>query len=149
METNEIILNASDREFWLLYIPTILWALLVIWFLVRMLRKYTFGKWENSENPFLKETWGMPRGTIRGILSLSLLFYVLLFETLSLTIPSLEKRAGELFTAFGLMIAFYFGSKVMHHLSATDKFKNRDVAAAVSRESSARTQTFADPEAAG
>lgn len=125
---HEKTFEASDPEFLLLYIPVLIWLIVVIIFFSFMLRRYTFKKWTDKANPYISETFGMPRGVIRGTITLSLLFFVLLFETLSLISTGLEARSEHLFTAFELMIAFYFGSKVMHHLTSSDKKKNRDVA---------------------
>lgn len=122
------LFGTSDPEFWLLYGPVLLWLVLIIVLFIFLLKRFTFGKWNEKQNPYKDETFGMPRGIFRGTLTLSLLVFVLLFETLSLVAPDLEARSEHLFTAFELMIAFYFGSKVMHHLSASDKKKNRDVA---------------------
>lgn len=136
-QIQEKTFEASDPEFLLLYIPVLIWLIGLIIFFIYMLRKYTFGKWGNQTNPYIHETLGMPRGVIRGTITLSLLFFVLLFETLSLISTGLEARSEHLFTAFELMIAFYFGSKVMHHLTSSDKKKNRDVAEVIkSREKS-------------
>ncbi len=143
--------TTSDLEFWLLYIPVFIWLMLIIFLFWHLLRRFTFGKWEKRENPHKDETFGMPRGVFRGTLTLSLLVFVLLYETLSLISPDLETRSEHLFTAFELMIAFYFGSKVMHHLSSTDKKKNRDVANAIRarEENRGKQQTATDKEAVG
>ncbi|MCF8231654.1 MAG: hypothetical protein K9J27_05635 [Bacteroidales bacterium] len=138
------IFSTSDPEFWLLYGPVFLWLILVIILFIYLLRKFTFGKWKNGENPYKDETFGMPRGVFRGTLTLSLLVFVLLFETLSLISPDLEARSEHLFTAFELMIAFYFGSKVMHHLTASDKKKNRDVARVIQTREENRKQPEAE-----
>ncbi len=124
-------LQVSDPEFLMMYIPVLVWILLLVVFFIFMLRRYTFRHWKGQTNPYKNETLGIPRGVIRATLSISLLFFVLLFEVFSLAFESLEARTESFFTAFELMIAFYFGGKVMHHLSSTDKTKNRDVANAV------------------
>ena len=124
-------LQVSDPEFLMMYIPVLVWTLLLVLFFIFILRRYTFRNWKGQTNPYKNETLGMPRGVIRATLSISLLFFVLLFEAFSLAFETLEARTESFFTAFELMIAFYFGGKVMHHLSSTDKTKNRDVANAV------------------
>jgi len=126
-QTMKNIISASDPEFQALYIPVLVWMILLIVFFIVLLRKYTFRDWGEKENPYKGETFAMPRGVIRGTISISFLFFVLLFETLVLIIPELENNAEHLFRAFEMMIAFYFGSKVMHHLSATDKRKNKEI----------------------
>lgn len=110
------------------------WILLVISFLLFLMRKYTFGKnWTpENPNPYAKETMGIPRGAFRGVLTLSILFLVMLLEVNNLFfdpkdlaingeifIP--EDRFKALMTAFQMVIAFYFGSKVMHHMTNADK----------------------------
>jgi len=143
--------TTSDLEFWLLYAPVLIWLVLIIFLFRHLLRRFTFGKWEKRENPHKNETFGMPRGVFRGTITVSLLIFVLLYETLSLISPDLEARSEHLFTAFELMIAFYFGSKVMHHLSSTDKKKNRDVADVIRarEENRGNKPTVADEEAVG
>ncbi|MFQ5709554.1 MAG: hypothetical protein ACE5HO_19020 [bacterium] len=108
-----------------------IFALVALWLIgisilfYKLLRQYTFGKdWTKEKpNPFQHETFSMPRGVLRGTLTLSLLFIVMLMEVVNLTIGGLEDRMDELLVAFQMMLAFYFGSKVMHHLAATDKKK--------------------------
>ena len=143
--------TTSDLEFWLLYAPVFIWLVLIIFLFRKLLLRFTFGKWEKRENPHKNETFGMPRGVFRGTITVSLLIFVLLYETLSLISPDLEARSEHLFTAFELMIAFYFGSKVMHHLSSTDKKKNRDVANVIRarEENRVKKPTAPDEEAVG
>lgn len=147
--TNEHFIHISGNAFLMLYIPVVAWVVLIILLFIFLLRRYTFRKWGNQSNPYHGETLGMPRGVIRATLSISLLFFVLLFETFSLVIDSLEARTENLFTAFELMVAFYFGGKVMHHLSSSDKKKNRDVANAVKESNAAKPQSFDDESAVG
>lgn len=108
----------------------VLSALIMLWFVgivilfVFLARKFTFGKWtKDSPNPFELETFAMPRGVFRGILTLSLLYIVMLFEVFSLmTTPELQIN-DQLMVAFQMMLAFYFGSKIMHHVTAADQKK--------------------------
>jgi len=114
----------------------IIWIVIIIGFFVFLLRKYTFGKEWTAENPnpHVNETLAMPRGIMRAVLTLSVLFIVLLLEVNSLFfdpkdllvggkvfIP--EQRFEQILVAFQMIIAFYFGSKVMHHLTAVQKKK--------------------------
>ena len=145
----------------------IIWILLIIIFFVFLLRKYTFGKnWTvDNPNPYEKETLGMPRGVFRAVLTLSILFVVILLEVHSLSFP-VEKLAlnGEIFVpedrfnrmmvAFQMMLAFYFGSKVMHHItSAESKTVKKKSDAAIEEASqsapSAGQRTFEDEGALG
>ncbi|MEA3505501.1 MAG: hypothetical protein U9R32_09970 [Bacteroidota bacterium] len=145
------IFNASDPEFQALYIPVIIWMILLIIFFYFLLRRYTFKDWKDKENPYKGETFAMPRGIIRGTITISLLFFVLLFETLVLIVPELEANSAHLFNAFEMMIAFYFGSKVMHHLSATEKRKNKDIADTIKEKEKikAGVKIAENPEAKG
>jgi len=105
------------------------WVALIIGFFIILLRKYTFNKeWTaDNPNPYANETLGMPRGVMRSVLTLSILFVVLLLEVNSLSfdpkdlaiggrifIP--EDRFERLMVAFQMMISFYFGSKMVHHV---------------------------------
>ncbi len=143
-------IEISDPQFMLLYIPVLVWTVLLVILFIYLLRRFTFGKWTNRPNPYHSETLGMPRGVIRAVLSVSLLFFVLLFESFALIFDFLESRTEQLFTAFQLMMAFYFGGKVMHHLSSTDKKKNRDVADAVKQgQAKNKPQSFDDNDSVG
>jgi hypothetical protein len=94
-----------------------------------LLRRYTFGNWTPEHpNPFAGETFSMPRGIFRGTLTLTLLFVVILIELTNVRIIGLEDEIRELMIAFQMMIAFYFGSKVMHHITATERNKTKYIA---------------------
>lgn len=167
-----VILNAQTPGFhadyfWYIYLPIGLWILLLIILLAALLRKYTFGNWigKNAENknPYETETLGLPRGLMRGLLSLSLLFVVILFETYNLqTDAESEMKFMEFLTAFQMMIAFYFGSKVAHHVTSTDRHKAKfkkevalsepieDVQAVVTEETEVpTTEEFVEPDDEG
>ncbi len=65
----------------------------------------------------------MPRGVFRGLITLSLLFIVMLLEVVNLLIEGLEDKIEQLLVLFQMIVAFYFGSKVMHHVTAADRDK--------------------------
>ncbi|GAB4326924.1 MAG: hypothetical protein Kow0037_00150 [Calditrichia bacterium] len=110
------------------YIPLLVWLGLVVIFLIILARKYTFGKWTpENPNPYKNETLGMPRGTMRGVITLTLLILVALLEVQSLIHPEIEKVIDKLLVAFQMMLAFYFGSKAMHHVTAADERKTRQI----------------------
>ncbi len=110
----------------------VLWLLGITVLFIVMLRKYTFGKWtEDHKNPYVLETLGMPRGFFRGILTISLLFIVLLLEVLNLNMRGLEAKINQLLIAFQMMLAFYFGSKVMHHVTKADERKSKKMSEAI------------------
>ena len=142
------------------------WIVLVILFFIFLLRKYTFGNWtEENPNPYKKETMGLPRGILRGVLTLSILFIVMLLEVNNLFfdpqdlevagrifIP--EERFGQMLVAFQMVIAFYFGGKVMHHVTQAERDVAKTRAAAAVEEvkqkvSITTPQDFEDQEAQG
>ncbi len=118
-----------NEIFIIVYLPILLWMLGVVILFIKLARKYTFGNWTaDNPNPYMLETFAMPRGTMRGILTMSLLFIVMLLETVNLvTKPGFEKAIEQLLTAFQMMLAFYFGSKVMHHVTKADERKTRAI----------------------
>jgi len=87
----------------------------------------------------------MPRGTIRGILTMSLLFITVVIELANVRIVGLESEFSDFLAAFQMMVAFYFGAKVMHHINSVDKTKTKAIAdAAAAIESSQKNgATFA------
>ncbi len=110
--------------FWMVYFPIMAWMVLVLIFLVALFLKYTFGNWSpENPNPYEKETFGMPRGTFRGILTLTLLWVVVVLELVNVRMQGFEAQMHELMIAFQMMIGFYFGAKVMHHITSVEKQK--------------------------
>ena len=104
----------------------ILWMTGVVILFILLLRKFTFGKWDDTNpNPHFGETFAIPRGFFRGTLTLSLLFFVILFYIGDFYFDYGSGKLGELTTAFEMMLAFYFGAKVMHHLASNDKNKTK------------------------
>ncbi len=102
----------------------IIWMMGIIVLFVLLLKKYTFGKWNTENpNPYHGETFAIPRGFFRGTLTLSLLFFMILFYIGNFYFDYGSGKLGELTTAFEMMLAFYFGAKVMHHLASNDKNK--------------------------
>ena len=74
-------------------------------------------------NPYRDETLGLPRGTIRGFLTITLLVGNLLLLWISFYAPPttlFSNRVEFITSAFLMMIAFYFGSR------AVDVFKSRE-----------------------
>lgn len=112
--------------FYTLYLPIIIVLGLVIILFAFLLFKYTFGNWTpENPNPYKGETLGLPRGIFRGVLTIVLLFVTVLFEMNNLSVGRDESYIIEFLVAFQMMIAFYFGSKVMHHISANEKKKTQ------------------------
>ena len=117
-------MNADSWVFQAVFAGVGAWLLVMTLVFVGLLGKYTFGKWTvDNPNPYAKETFAMPRGVFRGMLTLSLLYIVMLLEVVSLVTNGLELRIEQLLVAFQMMLAFYFGSKVMHHVTKADERK--------------------------
>lgn len=112
--------------FYTLYMPIIIVVALVVILFAFLLFKYTFGNWTpENPNPYAGETLGLPRGIFRGVLTVVLLFVTVLFEMNNLSVGRDESYIKEFMVAFQMMIAFYFGSKVMHHVTASEKKKTQ------------------------
>lgn len=126
MNEVSILYNQSPEFYYHVFIPTMIWLIGIMVLLVILLRKYTLAHWtKENPNPYQKETLGLPIGIFRGIITMTLLWIVILFEAVMIKDPGFESRADMLLTAFHMMIAFYFGSKVMHHVTATDGKKTQ------------------------
>jgi len=114
---------------WQVLFPIFLWLALLLAFFVFLFIKYTFGNWSSENpNPYQDETFGMPRGTFRGALTLTLVYVTVILELVNVRIVGFEQEIEMFMTAFQMMIAFYFGSKVMHHITSADKKKTYAVA---------------------
>ncbi len=122
--------SENSGVYWLsVYLPIAIWLTLVLGFFVFLLKRYTFGDWSpENPNPFNGETFDMPRGVFRGILTLTLLFVVVIIELANVRIIGLEQEIHEFMVAFQMMIAFYFGSKVMHHITSAERKKTQFIA---------------------
>jgi len=78
---------------------------------------------EPMENPYRKETFGLPSGTVRGMIAFSLLFGAIAMLVVSMGMRN-ELDPASMFwdqyeffkTAFLMMIAFYFGSRSLQYL---------------------------------
>lgn len=114
---------------WLVVVTVVVllvWLIALLVFLFTMIRRFTLrdpATWPGGVHPFAGETLAMPRGVFRAVLTVSLLVSVLFMEIVSLTQGGLEGYLEQLLLAFQMMLAFYFGGKVMHHLAAVDKYK--------------------------
>jgi hypothetical protein len=81
-----------------------------------------------SENPHINETLGLPTGTVRGSLALTLMVSALAMTIASLGMPSEVKENTFIVdnfdfikTAFLMMIAFYFGNKSLELIGYKSK----------------------------
>lgn len=72
-----------------------------------------------KENPYKKDSFGLPPGTIRGTLALTALVMFILIEAVNLFSKySLEGHFDGLIVALQMVLAFYFGSKAVDVLRA-------------------------------
>lgn len=151
----EILANPGDKIL-LTYVPIIVWIFLVTLFLFFLFRKYTFGNWtKENPNPYQNETLALPRGMLRGVLTLSVLYLVIIMEFYALNFANNEKIIAELLNAFEIILGFYFGGKVVHHLASVDQKKNEKMSEALkasavaSQTSDGTTKDFDDTNAEG
>ena len=150
--------NVNTISMWLI----VIWIALVIILFIFLLRKYTLKEWsKENPNPYEGETLGLPRGLLRAVLTLSVLFIVMLLQVNSLFfdpkdllvgneifIP--EERFGQLMTAFQMIIAFYFGGKVMHHyVQAERRVEEKKSDTQLEQTKLGKTKDFEDEEASG
>lgn len=76
---------------------------------------------EPTENPYTKDSFGLPPGTIRGTLALTALVMFLLIEGVNLfSSMNLETHFDGLITALKMVLAFYFGSRAVDALKSTE-----------------------------
>ena len=88
---------------------------------------------EPVENPNSEETFGLPPGTVRGTIALTLLVGTLAMVLISFGKESVVKD-NEVFvdnfdffkTAFLMMIAFYFGQKSLEYLQSNSNTKKNN-----------------------
>ena len=100
------------------------------WAEIRERRQYSPEGVEDvpSENPNINQTLGLPTGTVRGTLALTLLMGGLAMTIAALGMESFMKENAFLVdnfdffkTAFLMMIAFYFGSKSLEMIGYKSK----------------------------
>ncbi len=128
MDAVQYFTENYSEFFWQVLIPIFLWLALMLAFFIFLFARYTFGKWSvENPNPYQNETFGMPRGTFRGVLTMTLVYIVVVLELVNVRIIGFESEIHEFMVAFQMMIAFYFGSKVMHHITSADKQKSHRI----------------------
>ena len=117
-----------------IYISVGVWLIGLIVLFVALLTKFTFGSWTaDNPNPYANETFAMPPGVLRGILTLTLLFLIVILEAVRLSqCVAIPDNFSDLYTAFQMMLAFYFGSKVMNQITDNDRRKSENMANAIS-----------------
>lgn len=101
----------------------VIWFLGIIIYMIYLVLKYD--PFKNPNSPYIKETMGLPPGVFRAIITITLLFAIVLLEGYALTNmeqhDKIQKVLDPLITAFQLMIAFYFGTKMVDMISGKDK----------------------------
>ncbi|WP_421918994.1 hypothetical protein [Marinifilum sp.] len=83
---------------------------------------------EPKYNPYEEQTFGLPGGTVRGMIAFSLLFGAIALLIVSFDPELFDEQQSFFFdqfeffkTAFLMMIAFYFGSRSLEYLHAKSK----------------------------
>jgi hypothetical protein len=101
----------------------VIWFLGIIFYMIYLVLKYD--PFKNPDSPYINETMGFPPGIFRAIITITLLFVIVLLEGYALTNmeqhEQIQKVLDPLNTGFQLMIAFYFGTKMVDMISGKDK----------------------------
>lgn len=114
--------------------------------------------WKGKENPYMDQTFGLPPGVFRGLLTLSLIYFIISLEVYNFMFPNyLKQFSKDLITGFEIMLGFYFGGKALQHLSETDRKKAEKTSQATESAINAKKEIeklntgnpLHDPEAAG
>lgn len=119
-------LTALQHAFWAhFYLPVIIWIVIIVVLTAALVLKFPFGNWtKDNPNPYSGETLSLPRGYFRAVLTMTLLLVTIIFEMANLySGAESEMNMYEWLMAFQMMVAFYFGSKVMHHITSADRSK--------------------------
>lgn len=106
----------------ILFIATGIWLLFIIIYFWTMLRKYTLKDWITNPNPYKEETLGIPKGTIRTILALSMLFMFILIHVYSIAFEGIPTEAVD--NATYLVLGFYFSDRVIGKIVNGKKKEN-------------------------
>lgn len=123
------------------------WLLAVGFFLVVLAKKYPLNSWSRDEpNPFQDETLSMPRGTIRAIIAISVLVISVSLEILGVIFEKIPKERIYLVETLQIIVAFYFGSKVLNHVTASEERTARDRARALVMFSNEKEKTMLTKE---
>ncbi|HNY29723.1 MAG TPA: hypothetical protein PKO15_02450 [Fibrobacteria bacterium] len=77
---------------------------------------------EPQNNPYEKDSFGLPPGTVRGTLALTALVGFVLVQSLSMVSPdSLDGHFEQINTVFKMVMAFYFGSRALEVMEKSRK----------------------------
>ncbi len=115
--------NYTGFEFWVLCVGfgiIFVWICICIYFIDHLVRKFTF---HPEKNPYEHESLGIPPGTLRGMITLTLLIVVVVMVSMSLMVQDFQDHYESLVDAFQLMISFYFGGKILDRVNTADKEK--------------------------
>lgn len=116
-----ISINTGDGLSNIEYTVICIWSALMFIFLYFLSRRYTFGNWTpENPNPYKDETLGMPKGTMRGVITLTLLFFTIILELHIIKNPLMEYWTEKYITSFQMVLAFYFGSQIMSNVSSKE-----------------------------
>ena len=114
----KVSVDTGDQVTMAEHIVTFAFSALMLFFLYKLARTFTFGNWTaTNPNPYKDETLGMPKGTLRGIITITLLYFTVLIELHVLHNPLIEMWTDKYITSFQMVLAFYFGSQVMSGMS--------------------------------
>lgn len=143
-EVNQVIMDKqepTDRaEIQKIFGPFV-WGWLVVLTLILVPMMYYHRPRDGKESPFLKETLCLPPGTLRGVITFSLVYFVILLEYYKFLYPAnLSYFSDKLISGFEIMLGFYFGGKVLQSMSAADTEKSKHVASAAKESIEARKQ---------
>jgi hypothetical protein len=69
------------------------------------------------------------------------LFITVVIELANARIVGFEREFPEFMAAFQMMVAFYFGAKVMHHINSVDKSKTKTLAEAATQTTFTQTSS--------
>lgn len=97
----------------ILTIATGLWIVFILIYFWIMLLKYPLGHWEEG-NPYAHETLGIPPGTIRTVLALTMTFMFILSHSYSLAFEAINTDSVD--NATMLVLGFYFADRTIKRI---------------------------------
>lgn len=96
------------------------WLVLCVVQMRKFIQKFTY---MGDQNPYKNDTLGLPTGTFRGMLTITLMIVVVVLVCMSMAVERFRGNFESLVGAFEVMLAFYFGSKVMSNITESDRDK--------------------------
>lgn len=118
----KISIETKDDIYTVEHVTIVAYTIILIFFVGYMAHKFTFNpKWtKENPNPYADETLAMPKGTMRAVITFTLLFFTVLIEMHVVRNPLIEMWTDKYITSFQMVLAFYFGSQVMTGLSTQE-----------------------------